>query len=80
MMTLHIDRINKSSQKMFNKPDLDMHISISKCYAGCKNRRYLRNQILAIRNTLSDEEWLRYTRIHYGSAARYEPFLFHKVS
>ncbi|VDK76947.1 unnamed protein product [Litomosoides sigmodontis] len=80
LMTFDIDRINESGQKMFAKPDLDMHISMSKCYVGCKKGRYLRNQILAIRNTLSDEEWLQYTRHRYGPATRYEPFLFHEGS
>ncbi|EJD76077.1 DEAD/DEAH box helicase [Loa loa] len=54
---------------------VDMDTSIPKCYANCKKRRYLRNQILAIRNTLSDEDWLRYAGLRYGPAVRYEPFL-----
>lgn len=62
---------------------VDKEISMPRHYTGCKKRRYLRNQILDVRNVLSDEEWLRYAELRFGSTVRYEPFLtggFHKVS
>ncbi|VBB32058.1 unnamed protein product, partial [Acanthocheilonema viteae] len=87
LITLRMGIINKSSQdinaftheKLYlcNEPDLtDMHVGVPKRYGNYKKRRYLRNQILAIRNTLSDEEWLRYAKLRFGEAVQYEPFLF----
>ncbi|CAG9532437.1 unnamed protein product [Cercopithifilaria johnstoni] len=93
LMTLRMGIINKNNQDisapnhekllyLLNKSDLtmDVHIGMPRCYSSFKKRRYLRNQILAVRNTLSDDEWLRYARIRFGSTMRCEPFLLHEVS
>lgn len=51
------------------------NVGISQLYASCKKKRYLRNQILSVRNSLSEEEWLRYAGFRFGTHVRYEPFL-----
>lgn len=92
LMTLRMSTINKSNQdiKVPNHEKLcpvneagftiDTHNNMLRHYVQCKKRMYLRNQILAVRNTFSDEEWLRYAQLHFGSTVQYDPFSFHEVS
>ncbi|EJW81037.1 DEAD/DEAH box helicase [Wuchereria bancrofti] len=83
LMMLRMGAVNKSSQdindheksyrkKPFcllnNKTDFTVGM-------GCRRKRYLRNQILSVRNVLSDEEWLRYANLRFGSTILCEPFL-----
>ncbi|VDN81458.1 unnamed protein product [Brugia pahangi] len=90
LMVLRVGTVNKNSENinnhekschkkplclLNNKTDLTVDISIPKHGMSCRKKRYLRNQILAIRNVLSDEEWLRYASLRFGSTVRYEPFL-----
>ncbi|VDO23096.1 unnamed protein product [Brugia timori] len=90
LMVLRVGTVNKNSQNinnhekschkkpvclLNNKTDLNVDISIPKHGMNCRKKRYLRNQILAIRNVLCDEEWLRYASLRFGSTVRYEPFL-----
>lgn len=50
-------------------------IGMQSCSAGPKKRRYLRNQLLSFRETLSDEEWLRYAEFRFGTAMKKQPFV-----
>uniref|UniRef100_A0A915PR77 RNA helicase n=1 Tax=Setaria digitata TaxID=48799 RepID=A0A915PR77_9BILA len=69
-----------NSETNFTMP---IDISISRYNTYCKKRRYLRNQILAVRKALCNKEWLQYAKICFGSAMRDDPFVicnFHKDS